>query len=134
MEKFKVLMFEDTASKVDSFKMLLSLRLNTELGVELILVNRNDDSFLSADLVSTQFDLILVDDDLGNDLWGNQVIENIMEETGTNPDYRKVKIIYYSSGTSVTDLKEKTKKFGQISCVSYNELIDIVINSLKGQL
>lgn len=34
-----------------------------------------------------------------------------MEETGINPDYSKVRIIYYSSGTSVTAFrKEKSEK------------------------
>lgn len=126
-------MFEDTYSKVDSLTMLLGLKLKAELDVELVLVSRSDESMLTTDLVSTQFNLILVDDDLGNDLWGNQVIESIMEETSHNPDYRSIKIIYYSSGTDIAELKAKTKKFGQLKCITYDELSDTVFNLVKAK-
>ncbi len=74
-----ILAFEDSSTKLVSFEKLLSLRLEHELNHKLKIVQRTDDSMLESDLIGFTFHLIIVDDDLGNGAWGNEVIEKIFE-------------------------------------------------------
>jgi hypothetical protein len=106
--QISILMFEDSENKKSSFESLLSTMAQTELDSSINLVWRIDDAFICQDLILNTFNLILVDDDLGNGLWGNNVIDQIMEEIDTNPECSSVPIIYYSAGTSIIELKEKS--------------------------
>lgn len=122
-------MIEDAEGKFSIFNELVCLRATTELNISLIIKHREDNSFIDADLMFG-YDLILIDDDLNNDLWGNQVIEEIMNEVDTNPDYRSVPIIYYSAGTNIKELSRKSRKWGGVKCSTFDNLEDEVISIL----
>lgn len=131
MQQINILMFEETITKKDTFCELLELRLTHELNLKLNLLNRIDDSMLECDLMINHFHLILIDDDLGNNLWGNDIIDRIMNETGNNPDFRSVPIFYYSAGTDVNELKNKTRTYGFIHCCTFDFLIDSVMEYVQ---
>ena len=127
----RLLVFEDSSAKLKSFEKLLSLKLQTELNYSLEIVNRTDEDLLESDLMTNSFNFILIDDDLG-DLWGNDVISNIVGITDNTPEVKNTPKIYYSSGTPVSELKEKIKHFGGgIACITFEELEDYVFRLIK---
>lgn len=132
--KIKLLVFEDTKKKLDAFGNFLELRLKNEMDFELEIIQRIDDSTLEQDLMTNNFDLILIDDDLGNNVWGNQIIDNIIEITDNTPELQNVSKIYYSAGTSPLELKEKIKHLGgNIPCLEYDNLVDYVFKLIQSR-
>jgi len=119
-------MYEDTILKAKSFEELLALRMEHEANFILSLKIREDETSIDSDLL-LNIGLILIDDDLGNNSWGDAIIERIMIEVDTNPDYQSVPIIYYSAGTDVKELKNKSSRWGHIRCTTYEDLIDEII-------
>lgn len=132
--KIKLLVFEDAKNKLEAFGRFLELKLKTEMDFELEIIQRIDDSTLEQDLMTNNFDLILIDDDLGNDVWGNQIIDNIIEITDSTPEVQNVSKIYYSAGTSPLELKEKIKHLGgNIACLEYDHLVDHVFKLIQSR-
>jgi len=134
MKKVNILIFEDSSAKAESFRELLELKLNNELNLGLKLKVREDETFIESDLMTTNFDLILVDDDLGNDLWGDFIIDKIMTEVDSNPDVQNTRFVYYSAGTDLNKLKEKTRKWGHINHCTYEDLEDAVMKLIESSL
>lgn len=127
----RLLVFEDTENKLKSFKTFLEIKLTTELNLDLEIENREDDSTLEQDLMTNNFDLILIDDDLG-DIWGNEIIENIIAITDSTPEVQNVPKIYYSAGTPVNELRNKINHLGgNIPCIRFDELVDYVFNLIE---
>lgn len=131
--KIQLLIFEDSKSKMDSFVEFLELKLSNELGSTLSIVQRDDNSMLESDLNTTDFHVILIDDDLGNGNWGNNIIDEIIELTDSTPGITNIPKIYYSAGTSVSELKEKIEHHGNIPCVTFENLVDAVFNRIKAK-
>ena len=127
----RILMFEDSTNKVESLEEYLVLRFKHELNCNLTLQHRADESMMETDLMMQQYHLILIDDDLGNDLWGNIVIDTIMSIADTTPEILNVPKIYYSAGTPVNELKEKSAKFGGIRCSTFDDLSETVFNTIQ---
>ena len=113
--KIKILIFEDSVSKMVSFRDYLNLRLSHELNSELEIVQRSDDSMLESDLMTNNFHVILIDDDLGNNRWGNEIIDKII-------------II-----TDASELENKVKNYGNIPCVTFQNLVDYVFERIKSK-
>lgn len=131
--KIKILIFEDSVSKMVSFRDYLNLRLSHELNSELEIVQRSDDSMLESDLMTNNFHVILIDDDLGNNRWGNEIIDKIIIITDASPDVANVPKIYYSAGTSIDELENKVKNYGNIPCVTFQNLVDYVFERIKSK-
>ncbi len=131
--EIKILIFEDSETKMESFKEYLNLRLKHELSSDLVVVQRLDDSMLESDIMTNSFHLILIDDDLGNSRWGNEIIDNIILLTDENPDIANVPKIYYSAGTSIEELKNKIKHHGNIPCVTFESLAEFVFEKIKSK-
>ena len=149
--KIKILIFEDSVSKMVSFRDYLNLRLSHELNSELEIVQRSDDSMLESDLMTNNFHVILIDDDLGNNRWGNEIFstgdirkgwdgtykgiaqDKIIIITDASPDVANVPKIYYSAGTSIDELENKVKNYGNIPCVTFQNLVDYVFERIKSK-
>lgn len=131
--KIKILLFEDSETKMESFREYLALRLKNELDSELDVLQRSDDSMIDSDLMAYTFHIILIDDDLGNDRWGNEIIDKIIIMTDEAPEVAKVPKIYYSAGTSIDELKNKIKHHGNIPCVTFESLAEIVFERIKSK-
>ena len=116
-----------------SFRDYLNLRLSHELNSELEIVQRSDDSMLESDLMTNNFHVILIDDDLGNNRWGNEIIDKIIIITDASPDVANVPKIYYSAGTSIDELENKVKNYGNIPCVTFQNLVDYVFERIKSK-
>ncbi len=129
----KILMFEDSTKKVESLEEFLKLRFKHELGCTLCLEHRMDESLLETDLMTQEFHLILIDDDLGNNLWGNTVIETIILIADTTPEINNIPKIYYSAGTPVDELRNKSNKFGGVRCSTYDDLSDAIFNLIQSR-
>ena len=129
--KISLLIFEDSATKMQSFEQLLKLRLEHELKFSLETTQRSDDSMLDSDLMTKDFHVILIDDDLGNNLWGNEIIDKIILITDNTPEVANIPKVYYSAGTSIAELKEKTQHHGNIPCATFDNLADFVFNLIK---
>lgn len=129
----KILLFEDSETKMESFREYLALRLKHELKSDLDILQRSDDTMLESDLMTNTFHIILIDDDLGNDYWGSEIIEKIIIITDETPEAVKVPKIYYSAGTSIFELKNKIKHLGNIPCVTFESLADIVFERIKAR-
>lgn len=127
----KILIFEDSAAKTTSFSEYLELRLTHELKCDLEVLRRVDETMLETDLLTTQFHIILIDDDLGNGKWGDEIIDSIISLTDATPEIMGVPKIYYSAGTSIADLKRKIARHGNIQCVTFESLVDSVFERLK---
>jgi hypothetical protein len=130
----KLLVFEDSPNKMQSVEELLNLKLNHEFGVEISMLIRVDDSFLDSDLMTNEFEMVLIDDDLGDDLSGNFVIEKILGILDSTPECINIPLVYYSAGTTVEELKEKSAPFGKIPCVSFENLSDYVYNFVRQRI
>lgn len=122
----RILVFEDSPAKMESLEELLNLKLNHEFGKSLSLLIRVDDSHLESDLVTNEFSMVLIDDDLGDNLSGSYVIEQILTILDSTPECKNIPLVYYSAGTSVTELKEKSAKYGKIPCISFENLADYI--------
>ena len=96
-------MIEDSKEFHESFEYEASPIL-TSNGITPKYTFRDDGSHLEQDMMMG-IDLLLIDDDLGA-ITGDQIIAMIDE----NPEYQKLKIVYYSGGESVENLKLKTKR------------------------
>lgn len=131
--EIKILIFEDSEAKIASFSEFLSLRLKHELNSDLVVLRRPDDSMLESDLMTNSFHLILIDDDLGNNRWGNEVIDKIVIITDQTPEVANVPKIYYSAGTPIHELKLKIKHLGSISCATFDKLVDVVFDRIKSK-
>ena len=131
--KIKILIFEDSETKMESFSEYLTLRLNHELNSDLDVLQRSDDSLLESDLMTNNFHIILIDDDLGNNRWGNEIIDKIIKLTDEDPEVAKVPKIYYSAGTSIEELKNKIKHHGNIPCHTFESLVDNVFDRIKSK-
>ena len=131
--KISILIFEDSATKMKSFEQLLKLKLEHELKFTLETTQRADDSMLDTDLMTKNFHVILIDDDLGNNLWGNEIIDKIILITDNTPEAANTPKVYYSAGTSISDLKEKTKHHGNIPCATFDNLAEFVFNLIKSK-
>ncbi|HBC05014.1 MAG: hypothetical protein CL528_07325 [Aequorivita sp.] len=129
----KILVFEDSPAKMQSLEELLNLKLNHEFDKSISLTIREDDTMLESDLATNQFSIVLIDDDLGDDLSGNYVIEQILAILDSTPESKNIPLVYYSAGTSVTELKEKSSVFGKIPCVSFENLGDYIYNYIKNE-
>jgi hypothetical protein len=129
----RILIFEDSSTKMKSFETFLKLRLSHELNFTAGIIQRTDDSMLDTDLMTDNFDLILIDDDLGNNLWGNDIIDRIIATADSTPEIHNIPIVYYSAGTSITDLKTKTKHHGKIPCATFDNLADFVFTLIKAK-
>lgn len=127
----KILVFEDSPAKMHSLEELLNVKLNHEFDKTIILTIREDDTMLESDLVTNEFSMVLIDDDLGDDLSGSYVIEQILAILDSTPECKNIPLVYYSAGTSVSDLKEKSSTFGKIPCVSFENLADYIYNFIK---
>jgi hypothetical protein len=127
----KILVFEDSPAKMHSLAELLNVKLNHEFDKSITLIIREDDTLLESDLVTNEFSMVLIDDDLGDDLSGNYVIQQILAILDSTPECKNIPLVYYSAGTSVTDLKEKSLVFGKIPCVSFENLADYIYNFIK---
>jgi hypothetical protein len=124
----KILVFEDSPAKMESLEELINLKLKHEFGKSISLFIRVDDSLLESDLVTNKFSMVLIDDDLGDDLSGSYVIEQTLNILDSTPECKNIPLVYYSAGTSVTELKEKSSRFGNIPCVSFENLADYIYN------
>ncbi|MCC6727214.1 MAG: hypothetical protein IT258_22105 [Saprospiraceae bacterium] len=105
MKKLKILIYEDDITWKESMEYNLTPKFGHN-GWKLHLIHREDDSTLMEDLERLP-DLIMIDFDLV-DITGEQIIEAI----DNDPDYRSVKIFFYSGGESIDSLKKIAKKFG----------------------
>jgi len=123
-------MFEDSPSKVNSLKKILELKLKHQLNFNLEIIDRTDEEFLETDLLTSNYHIILVDDDLGGS-WGSSVIEKIIEICNDFPEARNIPIIYYSAGTSISDLKNKIGIKYNIPCLDFNDVEDYVFKMIK---
>jgi len=130
----KILVFEDSPNKMQSVNELLNVKLGHEFGVEVSMTIRTDETFLESDLITNSFDIVLIDDDLGDDLSGNLVIEQILAVIDSTPECKNLPLVYYSAGTTVDQLKEKSRGFGKIPCVSFENLSDYIFDFLKKNL
>lgn len=128
-----LLAFEDSPKKIQSIVELINMKLNHQLGISISMTIRTDDHFLETDLMTNNFSMILIDDDLGNNLTGQFVIERIIDLIDSTPECKSVPIVYYSAGTSVEELKAKSISFGNIPCVSFQDLADFIINYIFKQ-
>lgn len=131
--KIKILIFEDSRTKMESFREYLVLRLGHELNSDLEVIQRIDDSMLESDLMTNDFHIILIDDDLGNNRWGNEIIDRIIIMTDGTPESARVPKIYYSAGTSINELKNKIIHHGNIPCVTFESLADFVFEKIKSK-
>ncbi len=61
-----------------SLEQLLKLKLEHELKFTLETTQRADDSMLETDLMTKDFHIILIDYDLGNNLWGYEIIDKLI--------------------------------------------------------
>ncbi len=129
----KILVFEDSPNKMQSVEELLNLKLSHEFGMTISMVIHIDDATLETELLTNDFALVLIDDDLGDNLSGENVIEKIIEIIDSTPECRRLPLIYYSAGTTVEDLKLKSKRFGMIQCVSFENLTDVVYTFVKSR-
>lgn len=79
---------------------------------------------ISDDVFNDEVDLVLVDWDLGNDVWGQNVIDEIR---GQIP-YKDV--IFYSAHTAPDDLRglANTARVDGVFCTARDELVDEVID------
>ncbi len=102
------------------------MKLDHELKFTLETNQRAGDSMLVTDLMTMSFHVILIDHDLGNNLWGNEIFDKIILITDYSPKVANTPKVYFSAGTSITDLKEKTKHHGNISCATFDNLADFV--------
>lgn len=134
MDSLKILVFEDSPAKMESLEELINLKINHEFGKSLSLIIRVDDSFLESDLMTNQFSMVLIDDDLGDDLSGSYVIEQIFNILDTTPECKNIPLVYYSAGTTVLELQQKTLKFGKIPCVSFENLGDYIYGFIKDKM
>jgi hypothetical protein len=130
----KLLVFEDSPTKMESLEELINIKLNHEFGKSISLTIRVDDSFLESDLVTNQFSMVLIDDDLGDDLSGSYVIEQILTILDITPECKNIPLVYYSAGTPVTELQQKSSRFGKIPCVSFENLADYIYNFIKSKI
>ncbi len=130
----KILVFEDSPNKMQSVNELLNLKLGHEFGVEVSMTIRTDETLLESDLMTKSFDIVLIDDDLGDDLSGNYVIQQIIAVIDSTPECKNLPLVYYSAGTTVDELKEKSAEFGKIPCVSFENLSDYIFDFLKKKL
>lgn len=89
---------------------------------------------MESDLVTNEFSMVLIDDDLGDDLSGSSVIEQVLAILDSTPECKNIPLVYYSAGTSVTELKEKSLKFGKIPCVSFENLSDYIYDLIRKNL
>lgn len=105
MKKLKILIYEDDIAWKESFEYNLRPKFDHN-GWNLYLIHREDDTTLMEDLERLP-DLIMIDYDLVH-ITGEQIIEAI----DNDPDYRTVKIFFYSGGESIDSLREIAKKFG----------------------
>jgi len=134
--EISLLIFDDSLSdsnKIKSFTQHLETLLKHELNFSLEVTQRVDDSMLDSDLMTRNFHVILIDDDLGNNHWGNQIIDKIILITDNTPEVAKTPKVYYSAGTSITDLKEKTKHHGNIPCETFDNLAEFVFKLIKSK-
>jgi hypothetical protein len=79
---------------------------------------------ITSDVFNDEVDLILVDWDLGNDVWGQDAIDEIRVQI----PYKDV--IFYSARTSLDDLRSLASgaRVDGIFCAARDELVDEVIN------
>ena len=131
--KISLLIFEDSVAKMQSFEQLLKLRLEHELKFSLETTQRSDDSMLESDLMTKDFHVILIDNDLGNNLWGNEIIDKIILITDSTPEVANTPKVYYSAGRSISELKEKTKHHGNIPCATFENLAEFIFNLIKSK-
>lgn len=130
----KILVFEDSPEKMNSLEELLNLKLKNEFDTSVAFIIRSDDTFLDSDLSTNSFSMALIDDDLGDNLSGSFVIEQILEVLDNDPESMNIPLVYYSAGTTVTELKEKSKPFGNIPCVSFDNLGDYLFDLITNKL
>lgn len=134
--KISILIFDDSkndSNKIKSFVQHLELLLKHELNFQLEIIQRSDDSMLDSDLMTNTFHAILIDDELGNNLWGNTIIDKIIVVADHTPELAKVPKVYYSAGTSISDLKEKIKHHGNIPCETFDNLAESVFKMIKAK-
>lgn len=132
MSRFNILVFEDTPERIDALRERLSTVALHEYGCEIGLsVCMNADT-LEQDLIAT-WHLILVDDDLGNGLRGDNVINDIVKILNQDIDSMNLPIIYYSSGTTHQELQSRSRRFGlgRIPCMSSDDLFDSIIGRIR---
>lgn len=129
----KILVFEDTPAKMQSLEELLNLKLNHEFDVSISFVIREDDTLLESDLMTNEFEMVLIDDDLGDELSGSEVIEKILFILDSTPECRNLPLVYYSAGTPVAELKEKSLNFGNLPCLSFENLADHIFDVITSE-
>ncbi|MEP6002009.1 MAG: hypothetical protein ABJ248_01025, partial [Maribacter dokdonensis] len=61
-------------------------------------------------------------------------IEQILAVIDSTPECKNLPLVYYSAGTTVDQLIEKSKAFGKIPCVSFENLSDYIFDFLKKDL
>lgn len=123
-----LLMFEDDSKRASLFERNLKAKALVNNNDVFVKVCLNADS-LGEILRTNGYHIALVDNDLSNGLYGNDVIEDILEAFDENPEYKDFPIIYYSSNSEITHLREKAVSFGEkVNCVLYHELEREVLN------
>lgn len=130
----KILVFEDSPLKMQSLEELLNVKLEHEYSRSISFTIRTDESFLESDLMTNQYLMILIDDDLGNNLSGSFIIEKIISTLDNSPEFKNITLVYYSAGTSVPELKAKSAKFGNIICTSFENLEEFISNFVKKRI
>ena len=117
----KIIFIEDVASWVESLEFSISPYL-TKQKVELKIKTLPDGSMVLQELMANDIDYIFIDYDLGGS-YGEDVIEDI----SLSPDFDRIPIIFYSGGLSVVELKTKSSRYGNVKCLTKNDVRDFLI-------
>jgi hypothetical protein len=127
---FQILIFEDDRNRAEKF--IRNLRMAVpEFTIHSI--HEVDNSNLQNIIVNHghTLNLILIDRDLNDELKGHDVIEEIVDTIDNNVDMNGIKIIYYSSITSVNELLRESKSYGVYGCCNFTDLERKVIELIN---
>jgi response regulator RpfG family c-di-GMP phosphodiesterase len=107
MSKIRIYVIEDSPEYHAALKFEMEPQL-IAMGITPYFTFAKNGDTLQQDLVAG-VDILLVDDDLGG-TYGDEIIQEI----DTFPEYKNLKIIYYSGGETLENLIIKTRKWGLI--------------------
>ena len=118
----KIIFIEDVPSWVDSLEFAISPLFQSK-GVGLSISTFKDGGMVLQEIMASHIDYIFIDYDLGGS-YGDEIIS----ELNSSPDFKNIPIIFYSAGLSVTELKDKSKDYGNITCLTKNGVTDYLKN------
>jgi hypothetical protein len=125
--KKQIYVIEDAEGYHFALKYEIEPQLNLK-GIEAVIISRKDGNTLTQDLIAG-VDVIAIDYDLGG-IFGDDIIAEI----DSFPEYRSIKILFYSGGEPLESLIEKTRKYGNVICCTKHQLGGKLIDLLVKQL